>query len=84
MKVNHNSVTWLKVGLDSSSVANTSRNRNQYPDGFRWTCCEMPGSYEGCEVCHHKTAEGNDSDNSDNSDETDESDGGDDSDEAGE
>ncbi|KAF4310101.1 hypothetical protein GTA08_BOTSDO03209 [Botryosphaeria dothidea] len=40
---------WCETGED----VDTRENRDQFPEGFRWTCCNGQGDAEGCMVGFH-------------------------------
>ena len=40
---------------DDYGDVDTSENREEYPDGFTWTCCEQPGLEPGCQLGRHES-----------------------------
>ncbi|KAF2502911.1 hypothetical protein BU16DRAFT_23224 [Lophium mytilinum] len=50
--------TWIDWDEDTHGPMDTTEHREEYPDGFRWTCCDDPGDYEGCESGRHSTVRG--------------------------
>lgn len=55
MEVDWQSDTWADAEEETWGPHDTEENRENYPDGFVWTCCELSGSEQGCKVGPHRT-----------------------------
>jgi hypothetical protein len=41
---------------DTHGPMDSASNRQDYPDNFRWTCCDKDGTREGCLHSAHRVA----------------------------
>ncbi|KAJ0273224.1 hypothetical protein COL940_009979 [Colletotrichum noveboracense] len=48
---------WADHDEDVGGPIDTSENREQFPEVFRWDCCEEPGDADGCHRGAHRTNE---------------------------
>ena len=49
LEFDYESSTWDDWDERCHGPRDTNSHRNEYPDGFRWSCCGEPGDAEGCE-----------------------------------
>jgi TATA-binding protein-associated factor Taf7 len=55
MEADYEGDFWADHDEDCHGPIDTARNREQYPDGFVWTCCEKLGSESGCQLGRHQS-----------------------------
>lgn len=53
-EVDWDSGEWDDTNEDVSGPIDTEENREEYPDGFYWTCCKGAADAQGCEKGFHK------------------------------
>jgi len=49
---------WADHDEDCHGPIDTEENREQYPQGFSWDCCDEVGTAPGCTKGHHYAIEG--------------------------
>lgn len=45
--------TWTDWDERCHGPCDTAENREQWPEGFMWSCCEEDGEAEGCKTGRH-------------------------------
>ncbi|KAG8626355.1 hypothetical protein KVT40_005300 [Elsinoe batatas] len=45
---------WADHDEDCHGTIDTEDMREEYPEGFTWSCCDEPGGSEGCQVGEHE------------------------------
>ncbi|KAH8908894.1 hypothetical protein BR93DRAFT_976991 [Coniochaeta sp. PMI_546] len=55
LAVDYESSTWDDWDEPCHGIIDSEESRNEYPEGFRWDCCDEPGDgKEGCEYARHE------------------------------
>jgi hypothetical protein len=90
MEPDYESSFWADHDENCHGTIDTEDMREEYPEGFTWTCCDKLGTEEGCTLSRHQPMEGlskrakfesGEDDDDDDDDEGDEGDEGDEDDE---
>lgn len=55
MEVDDSEDFWADHDEDCHGVIDSDFCREEYPDGFRWSCCDRLGSDKGCRKHPHKS-----------------------------
>ncbi|KAF2817516.1 uncharacterized protein BDZ99DRAFT_565250 [Mytilinidion resinicola] len=58
LELDYEADTWIDWDEYAHGPRDTLQHREEYPDGFTWTCCDEPGDAEGCESGRHSTVHG--------------------------
>jgi hypothetical protein len=54
LEINHEHNTWDDWEEETRGDHDTDENREEYPEGFTWNCCDKDGRGEGCMTTAHK------------------------------
>lgn len=54
LEIDHDSDTWADWDEDVHGTWDTEENQEEYPEGFRWTCCDQAGDASGCTKGNHE------------------------------
>jgi hypothetical protein len=52
-EVNWDSDFWADHDEDCHGTIDTEENREEFPEGFIWSCCEKDMSDPGCQIGRH-------------------------------
>ncbi|MCJ1243335.1 hypothetical protein MMC30_000532 [Trapelia coarctata] len=63
LEIDYESDTWVDWDEDCHGSMDTKKHRSEYPDGFRWTCCNRSGDEDGCQKGRHKAKRGRETSN---------------------
>lgn len=60
LKIDYDDVNYAWADWDERchGTMDTDENREQYPNGFVWDCCDKEGTAPGCTKGHHYAVEG--------------------------
>lgn len=53
LEADYESGVWADHDEKTHGPIDTEENREDYPEGFDWSCCDKPGDEPGCKVGHH-------------------------------
>jgi len=54
MEVDWDGDFWADHDEDCHGPIDNESNREEYPEGFIWTCCDKNGEVEGCKIGRHR------------------------------
>jgi hypothetical protein len=55
MEPDYESYSWADHDEDCHGTIDTNEMREDFPDGFAWTCCDKLGSEPGCKRGRHQS-----------------------------
>ncbi|KAL6821370.1 hypothetical protein V8C40DRAFT_250193 [Trichoderma camerunense] len=55
LEVNDDDDFWADHDEDCHGIIDTDEMREEFPEGFRWSCCDKSGEAAGCRWARHQT-----------------------------